>query len=511
MNAKPLLLAALLGGCATTPHNLQQDLAQSAIPSAWMFQNSDRAANSHREWWRGYGSAALDQLITRGLAHNQNLAAAGYAWQKSRIALENSDVNRGPDYSGGVNASAGRNLSHGGHSNQNYGSSLGINYQADLWGKLRLASDNAAWESQATAEDLLATRLSLIGDIINQYLQIASLNDQLALNAAYRKNAAQTLDLTRTKVHAGSASPLDLREAEQNRTNLDANRDRLENQRQQAETTLASLLGAPVSRVINQEPSLKTLTVPAIDSGIPAHLLAQRPDLRAAQYRLQQNLGNIAIAERDYYPDLTLGANLGTSASRLLELLHNPIGAISANITLPERAQKRTGAPRSRNQLPTKPRQLPANPLPRPRRNPKRHSQPQTKPGRSAPPARTPGAGERHRKPHPHPLPSGRGEPARRTRQRKRHSWRGRKPANQPLRTTHAQPDPAPRPRRQPARQRSRPPAAFPHRTGGRVESVGWGLPHQHGAPKENPAIAGFFVGFIRNHRRAACARERQK
>ena len=335
MNAKPLLLAALLGGCATTPHNLQQDLAQSAIPSAWMFQNSDRAANSHREWWRDYGSAALDQLITRGLAHNQNLAAAGYAWQKSRIALENSDVNRGADYSGGVSASAGRNLSQGGHSNQNYGSSLGINYQADLWGKLRLASDNAAWESQATAEDLLATRLSLIGDIINQYLQIASLNDQLALNAAYRKNAAQTLDLTRTKVHAGSASPLDLREAEQNRTNLDANRDRLENQRQQAETTLASLLGAPVSRVINQEPSLKTLTVPAIDSGIPAHLLAQRPDLRAAQYRLQQNLGNIAIAERDYYPELTLGANLGTSASRLLELLHNPIGAITANITLP--------------------------------------------------------------------------------------------------------------------------------------------------------------------------------
>ena len=335
MNAKPLLLAALLGGCATTPHNLQQDLAQSAIPSAWMFQNSDRAANSHREWWRGYGSAALDQLITRGLAHNQNLAAAGYAWQKSRIALENSEANRGADYSGGVNASAGRSLSHGGHSNQNYGSSLAINYQADLWGKLRLASDNAAWESQATAEDLLATRLSLIGDIINQYLQIASLNDQLALNAAYRKNAAQTLDLTRTKVHAGSASPLDLREAEQNRTNLDANRDRLENQRQQAETTLASLLGAPVSRVINQEPSLKTLTVPAIDSGIPAHLLAQRPDLRAAQYRLQQNIGNIQIAERDYYPDLSLGANLSTGADRILQILQNPVAALSANITLP--------------------------------------------------------------------------------------------------------------------------------------------------------------------------------
>ena len=176
-----------------------------------------------------------------------------------------------------MNASASRSLNHGGHTNQNYGTSLGINYQADLWGKLCLASDNAQWESQATAEDLLATRLTLIGDITSQYLQIASLNDQLALNAAYRKNAAQTLDLTRTKVHAGSASPLDLREAEQNRTNLESNRDRLENQRQQAETTLASLLGAPVSRVITHEPSLKTLTIPAINSGIPTHLLAS-PD-----------------------------------------------------------------------------------------------------------------------------------------------------------------------------------------------------------------------------------------
>ena len=335
MNAKPLLLAALLSGCATTPHNLQQDLAQSAIPAAWMYQHASRSEAQHTEWWRDYGSADLDQLIARGLAHNQNLAAAGFAWQKSRIALENSQANRGPDYSGSIGANTSRNLSHGSHTNQNYNTSLGINYQTDLWGKLRLAENNAQWESQASAEDLLATRLSLIGDITSQYLQIASLNDQLTLNAAYRKNAAQTLDLTRTKVHAGSASPLDLREAEQNRTNLDTNRDRLENQRQQAETTLASLLGAPVSRVITREPSLKTLTVPAIDSGIPAHLLAQRPDLRAAQYRLQQNLGNIAIAERDYYPELALGANIGTSANRLLELLHNPIGAITANITLP--------------------------------------------------------------------------------------------------------------------------------------------------------------------------------
>ena len=160
MNAKPLLLAALLTGCAsTTPHNLQQDLAQSAIPAAWMFQNSDRAANSHREWWRDYGSAELDQLIARGLAHNQNLAAAGYAWQKAHRARERQRQPRPR-----LQRQHWRERQPQPQPRRPHQPKLRqqprINYQADLWGKLRLASDNAAWESQATAEDLLATRLS---------------------------------------------------------------------------------------------------------------------------------------------------------------------------------------------------------------------------------------------------------------------------------------------------------------------------------------------------------------
>ena len=254
-NSKTLILALLLSGCATPPpHNLQQDIETSAIPQQWMFAHADQK-NGQAEWWRDYGDPALNNLIAQSLAHNQNLAAAGYAWQKSRLALENAGANRGPDYNGSLGASVNRNLSEGGKTGQNYTTGLGINYQTDLWGKLRLAENNARWETEASAEDLLATRLSLIGDITNQYLQIAYTNDQLALNAAYQKNAAETLRLTRAKVDAGSASRLDLRQAEQNRTNLENTRNSLENQRQQAETALASLSGQPLTRVITQDPT----------------------------------------------------------------------------------------------------------------------------------------------------------------------------------------------------------------------------------------------------------------
>ena len=85
-NSKTFILALLLSGCATTPpHNLQQDIQASAIPQQWMFAHADQK-NGQAEWWRDYGDPALNNLIAQSLAHNQNLAAAGYAWQKSRLA-----------------------------------------------------------------------------------------------------------------------------------------------------------------------------------------------------------------------------------------------------------------------------------------------------------------------------------------------------------------------------------------------------------------------------------------
>ncbi|MDO4642880.1 MAG: efflux transporter outer membrane subunit [Cardiobacteriaceae bacterium] len=341
MPRKPLslfILTLLLSACTTLPTgNLQQDINSSTdIPQEWMFLPTKTTTNTHAQWWRDYDNSELNHLIEVALTQNQNLAAAGYAWQKSRLAVDNSIQNQLPSYSGSVAANLNRNLNDGNaHTGQNYSTSLGLNYQMDLWGKLALNTDSARWEREASAEDLLATRLSLIGDIISQYLQIAYLNDQLALNSAYRDNATQIINITQAKHNAGSVSRLETREAEQNLTVLDTNRDNLLNQRKQSEVALAVLLGGAPKTLAIENASLNRITLPNIDSAIPARLLAQRPDLRAAQYRLQQNLNQISIAERDFYPDFNLGANIGTNASRLLEILQNPVAALSANLSLP--------------------------------------------------------------------------------------------------------------------------------------------------------------------------------
>ena len=338
MNNKGLLILLFLAGCATPPAgDLQRDIATTAeIPAEWMFRPAVQGQPERNSWWQAYGSAGLDRFVEQALARNQDLAAAGYAWQKSRLAVDSALQDRLPSYSGTAAANLRRNLDDGERRTAyNYSATLGISYQVDLWGKLRLAEDKARWGQEASAEDLLAVRLSLIGDVIARYLELAYLADQLTLNLAYRGHAGQILEIVRARYDAGGASRLDVAEAEQNLTVLESGRDSLENQYRQNESALAVLLGSAPKALPSAPDTLADLKLPAIDIAVPARLLAQRPDLRAAQYRLQQNLGDIAIAERDFYPEFNLGASLGTSADRLRQILENPVAALSAAIVLP--------------------------------------------------------------------------------------------------------------------------------------------------------------------------------
>ena len=338
VSAKLLPIVLFLAGCAMqSPGDLRRDIETTTdIPTTWMFHSAIQSQAGSSQWWRDYGSVELNRLVEHALAKNQSLAAAGFAWRKSRLAVDNALQDRLPSYNGTASANFSRKLDDDTQrTTYNYSASLGISYQVDLWGKLWLAQDNARWGQEASAEDLLATRLSLIGDVIARYLDLVYVADQLTLNRAYLGYAGQILAITRARYEAGGASRLDVAEAEQNLSILESSRDNLENQRQQHEVALSILLGSAPRPLPKVQETLADFKLPAVDVSVPARLLAQRPDLRAAQYRLQQNLGNIAIAERDFYPELNLGASLGSSAERLRKIFENPVGALTAAIALP--------------------------------------------------------------------------------------------------------------------------------------------------------------------------------
>lgn len=95
--------------------------------------------------------------------------------------------------------------------------------------------------------------------------------------------------------------------------------------------------GAPLlAQLLPAEPArLSAQALPAVDAGLPAELLARRPDLRAAESRLRSLLASGDATRASYYPALTLTGSLGTSSTALLGLLSNPAAALGAGLSLP--------------------------------------------------------------------------------------------------------------------------------------------------------------------------------
>lgn len=336
MKKHALTLTLILSGCTIAPiKNAQTDIQKHiTIPTQWMMTPSNTATAHHADWWTNFHSTELNQLIQQGLAHNPNLTAAALNWQKARLAINHAEHNQTLTTNGNLNANTSRNLTSGNHSNQTYTAGLTTSYQLDLWQKLAATTQTAEWTANASAEDQLATKLSLEADIANAYLALLYANDQLKYNSAQIQTQQQLLNLIQTKHQAGAASQLDLTNARQNLNNLKTTRTNLQSTATQAQTTLTTLLGtAPTA--YHTTNSLTQLTPPTLPTSIPADILRQRPDLRAAQYRLQADLGNIAIAERDFYPTITLNAGINTASNQLIEILRNPVGSLTANLTLP--------------------------------------------------------------------------------------------------------------------------------------------------------------------------------
>ncbi len=323
-------------GCALNPvGQAHQDiLASTAIPTQWMMAQANAAETHQQAWWQDFHSASLNALVTQALIHNQDLAAAGFTWQQAILGVDSAAQDRRVSVSSNNSVSISKSLDDG-RSSQNHSLNLDASYQVDLWQKLSIAEQTAVWSANASAEDLLATRLSLIGEVVNGWLEVLYLNDQLALNAAEIRYQQQTVNLVQSKLTAGASSRLDLANARQTLTGLENNRITLQSNRQQAQNSLAILLGQPPQTLISDQASLREAGLPEIAAGIPARVLAQRPDLRAAQYRLQTDLGEVAIAERDFYPDISLSGSLSSGSSILREILQNPVAALAGSVSLP--------------------------------------------------------------------------------------------------------------------------------------------------------------------------------
>ncbi|WP_409011932.1 efflux transporter outer membrane subunit [Aeromonas salmonicida] len=326
-----LALAAGVSACSQQSTYHRQDLA---LAPSWQQPDDGLTHQQAGFWWQGFHDPALDQLVEAVLAANPDMQVAGLRLRSALLGADYADTNQTPSVSASLGANGTKNLKDGSASS-GMGPSLTLSYEVDLWGRLASARDQASWEAQASAQDLAATRLMLIGKALEQYWQLAYLGSAITLGERQLANYTRAEQLTQAKYQAGAITRLDLVQASQQKAGKQAELSALLMQQEQARNGLRLLLGRSSGPLEFAPNALTTTPVPSLAVGIPADVLARRPDVRAAELRLRKTLAKGDEIRTGFYPSLSLTGGASSTSDTLTQVLQNPVGTLGASLALP--------------------------------------------------------------------------------------------------------------------------------------------------------------------------------
>ena len=322
----------LLGACSLAPPLKTPDVptadAYKEIGPWTQAQPADRLPRD--SWWTLYESAELDELQKRLIAGNPTLAAALANYAQAKALADQARAGLFPTL--GLSAGVARNrdslnrplrLPTGAtyYDTNSLGGS--VSYELDLWGQIR--NEVAAGEANAAASaaDLENARLSLIAQLVDDYVQVRSLDRDSAILDETVQAYTRAVSLTQQRHDAGIAPGLDVSQAQ---TQLDVARSQASQmlaQRALMEHAIAALLGESAS-TFSIRPEIVDIKLPQIPTGVPATLLQRRPDIAGAQRRMIAANANIGVARAAYFPTLTLGAQGGFQSTSYGNLLTAP-------------------------------------------------------------------------------------------------------------------------------------------------------------------------------------------
>ncbi len=322
--ALPLaLLLVLLAGCANPPAPVRPEVTlpgayKEPLPEGW--QAARPAELPRGAWWSVFGDAQLDALMTELDAGNQDLRRAEAQLRQARAATDAARSSLYPSVSGGAAASRSHQA---GASASAYSVGASAGWELDLWGRVRSAVTAAEAAANASEADLAAARLSLQAQLAQSYLQLRIADAQRALLGETVESYRRSLELTRNRLAAGVVTRADVAQAELQLRSAEAQRLEAGIARAQLEHAIALLTGrAPAALALAEQPV--PAQVPTVPAGVPSQLLERRPDVAAAERRVEAANAQIGVARAAYFPSLTLSADGGFRSNRLGELLSLP-------------------------------------------------------------------------------------------------------------------------------------------------------------------------------------------
>jgi NodT family efflux transporter outer membrane factor (OMF) lipoprotein len=327
----PPVATIVLAGCMVGPK-----YAKPSTPTAPAFKEQTTLSTEAKEgwrpaqpndqtlrgnWWEIYDDPQLNALEAQIASANQTLKIAEANYREARTAIrltrsaEAPTIGVAPSIST-VRDSANQPYFPSGLANNGTGDfilPIDLSWEIDLWGRIRRGVTAAKEQTQASAADMAAARLSLQAELAFDYFELRSADAEKKLLDDTVQAYSRALGLTKYRFEGGAAPKSDVAQARTQLKDAQVLDSDIMVQRAEFEHAIAILIGKPPAN-FSLPPipiDLQTPAIPPIPAVLPSELLQRRPDIAASERRVAAANEQIGIAQAAYYPTLNLSALAG--------------------------------------------------------------------------------------------------------------------------------------------------------------------------------------------------------
>lgn len=321
--AAPLALL-FLSGCVVGPeHSAPQITLPAKFAESSTLSNGDVSAVA---WWTAFNDSSLNGYVDLGLSQNLDVLQALERINQAEAAVVQAGAGGLPALDLGAQAQRSGTKDIGGSLSPQSTSpqttvagGLDASWFLDLFGLYKRSKQSALAQLDAAYASVDVARLTLLSQVVAAYIDVRYYQERIALARQSLSSRRETLDLTRLQLEAGAASRLDVVQAEGLVNTTLAEIPGLETQFRRAAHRVATLLGLPASTLLPDLQKGARQPVARFDAkvGVPADLIRNRPDIRAAERQLASAVAEIGVAQAQLYPAITLGGSIRPSYTRI--------------------------------------------------------------------------------------------------------------------------------------------------------------------------------------------------
>lgn len=317
-----LLPFLLIASCAMGP-----DYSRPHIDLADNFRMTQTEGQSiaNLPWWELLHDEELQRLINHALQENKDLKQAVASVEELQARLNTARMDFVPKIDIEANAPAlgtlGGFLRPGFPTPFNYYGQATLNWELDIWGRIRRANEAARADLLAREENRRAIILTLVSAVAQSYFDLLQFDMQLDIARRALFSWEESVAISRAQLQEGVISRLDLDQFEAERANAAARVSELERLMVQKENELSVLLGRTPLPIVRGRSLTEQVVPPEVPAGLPSELLQRRPDILQAEQNLAAATARIGVAKAERFPKLSLTGFLGVASPSLSNLL----------------------------------------------------------------------------------------------------------------------------------------------------------------------------------------------